>query len=61
MLLVVVDPAEQGAVAHSLSWLDTGGGLWLIDGAGDGEAPTAGLVSIADLRQRISAALAGQG
>lgn len=61
ILMVVEDPAEAGAAAHSLAWVETGEGLWLVEGAADGETPLAQPVEVAGLRQRIGAVLEGQG
>ncbi len=61
ILMVVEDPADAGAVAHSLAWVETGEGLWLVAGAGDGETPLAQPVDVAGLRQRIGDMLEGQG
>ena len=60
MLMVVVDPAEPGAAAHSLAWVETDAGLWLVDGASDGDTPVATPVAIADLRDRIGSILEGR-
>ena len=60
MLMVVADPAEPAAAAASLSWLETEAGLWLVDGASDGEAPLAAPIAERALRQRIGAALEGR-
>ena len=59
MLMLVADPAEPSAAAASLSWVETEAGLWLVDGASDGEAPLAAPVAEKALRQRIAAALEG--
>jgi hypothetical protein len=61
MVMVVADPAEPYSAATSLSWLDTDAGLWLVDGASDGEAPLAAPVAEKALRERIAAALGGKG
>ncbi len=61
ILMVVEDPAEVEAVAHSLAWVETDEGLWLVEGAGDGETPLAQPVEVAGLRQRIGAVLERQG
>jgi len=55
----VADPAEPAPAAVSLSLLATEEGLWLVDGASDGEAHLASPVSEKALRQRIVAALEG--
>lgn len=60
MLMVVVDPAEPGAAAHSLAWVETDAGLWLVDGASDGDTPVATPVAIAGLRDRIGSILEGR-
>ena len=60
MLMVVVDPAEPGAAAHSLAWVETDAGLWLVDGASGGDTPVATPVAIAGLRDRISSTLEGR-
>jgi hypothetical protein len=60
MLMVVTDPAEPEAAAASLSWLETDVGLWLVDGASDGEAPLATPVGEKALRQRVAAAAEGE-
>jgi hypothetical protein len=57
ILMVVADPAEPSAAATSLSWLETEAGLWLVDGASDGEAPLAAPIAEKALRQRIAAVL----
>jgi hypothetical protein len=59
MLMVVADPAEPAAAAISLSWLETDAGLWLVDGASDGEAPLAAPIAEKALRQRVAAAIEG--
>jgi hypothetical protein len=59
MLMVVVDPAGPGAAAHSLAWVETDAGLWLVDGASGGDTPVATPVAIADLRDRIGSILEG--
>ena len=61
ILMVVADPVESTAEAHSLSWLETEAGLWLVDRASDGEAPLAAPVAEKALRLRIGAALEGEG
>lgn len=60
MLLVVADPAEPEASAASLSWLATETGLWLVDGASDGEAPLAAPVAEKVLRGSVAAAIMGE-
>ena len=60
MLMVVADPAEPAAAAHSLSWLETEAGLWLVDGASDGEAPQAAPILERALRTRVAAAIEGR-
>ena len=55
----LADPAEPSAAAASLSWLETDAGLWLVDGASDGEAPLAAPVTEKALRQRVAAAVEG--
>lgn len=60
MLMVVVDPAEPGAAAHSLAWVETDAGLWVVDGAVDGDTPVATPVSIADLRDRIGSIIGSE-
>ena len=60
MLMVVADPAEPAPAAVSLSWLATEEGLWLVDGASDGEAPLASPVSEKALRQRVAALVVGE-
>jgi len=59
MLMVVVDPAEPGAAAHSLAWVETDTGLWLVDEASDDDTPVATPVAIAGLRVRIGSLLEG--
>jgi len=59
ILMVVAGPAEPAAAAASLSWVETDAGLWLVDGASDGEAPLAGPVGVKALRQRIGATVEG--
>lgn len=60
MLMVVADPAEQQTSGNALSWVATDQGLWLVDGASDGEAPLARPIAESGLRQLIGAALEGQ-
>jgi hypothetical protein len=59
ILMVVADPAEPAAAAAGLSWLETDQGLWLVDGASDGEAPLAAPVAVKALQQLVGAALEG--
>jgi hypothetical protein len=59
ILMVVADPAESAAAAAGLSWLETDQGLWLVDGASDGEAPLAAPVAVKALQQLVGAALEG--
>jgi len=61
MLMVVEDPADQKAVAHSLAWVETDEGLWLADGTLDSEEPLAQPVGVAGLCQRVGAALEKSG
>ena len=60
MVMVVEDPTEEGSVAYSLAWVETGEGLWLVAGAGDGEMPLALPVDAAGLLERISSVLGGR-
>lgn len=58
-VLIVRDPAEEQAEPHSLAWVITDGGLWMVDPASDGENPTAVPVGTDQLRERIGEALGG--
>jgi hypothetical protein len=60
MLMVVSDPAEPTAAAQTLSWVETEAGLWLVDGASDGEAPLAAPVAEKALRGRVADMLRGE-